>query len=394
MFNFFSLKATLRPREIQLVFLLLGGGGALGCVQVDKHTDHTSFRSQSTVNRQIEHLGSFTLSCQNKVRNDLQDFGGISSLSYYQGYYYMLTEGHPYIYKVLLDTQSPHLDLKILEKITLSGAPQSNLSKLEAMAACHDYFIVGSEGIPREDMHSSGSAQDIFLFMTSMDGQYIREIPIPNALLMAEGKGTLAYRGIQGLSCSPKGQTLLVSLQSPLKQDTTADLGPTSRHLLFNWDSNAEAFYFLKSIYAHLSGNLGLMGSELINETGTAIILEGSVPVSSSIYVVDTKYGDDISDCDSLRANNNNSCGARIPATKYLLTETIERFSGQDLDIHEVQYDAIGIGPKQNDGRHTIILATDDDHCGSISNSMATEGLGFSGTTFSIFAVDLSDGPS
>ena len=64
------------------------------------------------------------------------------------------------------------------------------------------------------------------------------------------------------------------------------------------------------------------------------------------------------------------------------MLEQIERFSGVDLKANEVQYDALARGPLLADGRRTLLLVNDDDHCGTISNATASSASGFAGTTF------------
>jgi len=360
-------------------------------VKADDRVNKEASFNDDVSNKSVDHLASFTMSCQTKREKGLWDFGGISAISHHDNFYYMMTEGNPYIYKTSLNEVFGNPSLVIEKKITISDGPmQQVMSKLEGMAACNNSFVIGSEGIPADDLETT-IPQDIRLFMTGMDGNYIQELSLPDAFILdGSKKGAVPYRGIQGLSCSPNGKTLLVSLQLPLQQDGGPNIGPT-RQILFAWDYKKQTFSPYKSVYIDVDKNIGIMGSEMINNEGYSLVLESEkIPgayVYNHLYGVDMNAGESVNGCISLRKGGD--CEKKYAAPKNLLLSNIERFSGQDLLAHEVQYDSISIGPKQKDGRHTIIVATDDDHCGSISNPMATEAPGFSGTTFSLFAVEL-----
>jgi len=327
------------------------------------------------------------MSCKHKREAELWDFGGVSAISHQSGTFYMTTEGNPYVYAVNMDLEAARPGLAIERKITLSDGPaQQELSKIEAMAACNGRFILGTEGIPADEL-AADEPQDIRLFMTDLEGAYVDDIELPEAFVReGDARGAVLYRGIQGLSCSPDGTTLLLSLQLPLQQDGGPAPGPT-RQLLMTWDEQGERFVVDRSVYVDITTDLGIMGSELVDNDGRAVLLESSSEpeISNDLHVVELSKGDDVSECTSLLPDQ--GCEGLAAAPKSTLIERFERYSGQDLSAHEVQYDALGIGPPLEDGRTTLLVATDDDHCGSISNPMATEAPGFSGTTFTIFAI-------
>lgn len=187
--------------------------------------------------------------------------------------------------------------------------------------------------------------------------------------------GTVYFRGIQGLSCSPDGRLLLVSLQRQLQQDGDTAF---SRQLLYRWQPSTRSFVHERDFVVPLSHKLGMMDIQLLGD-GEALILENEVKPQQrntlSRFRLDD--GDDVSGCRSLR-----DCPALRPARKTVLVEHIEGFAAVDLTANEVQYDALGLGPTLPDGRRTLLLVTDDDHCGTITSPTASIAPGFAGTTF------------
>ncbi|MFM9088061.1 MAG: esterase-like activity of phytase family protein [Cyanobium sp.] len=324
-----------------------------------------------------EAISSFTLTCLAKAGAGLNSFGGIGGVVHAGGNrWWMASEGLPLIFPVELDLRLPQLRAQIGTPLTIHGDPRGGeFRKVEAIALCHDRLLIGTEAMMAKELKSQRD-EDIRVVMLDLQGGYLGDLPLPeHHLRLRPGMGTFHYRGIQGLSCSPDGRQLLVSLQRQLQQDGEASF---SRQLLFRWQPNSRGFVHERDFLVPLDHQLGMMDTELLGD-GEALILENEVKPQQrntlSRFRIDD--GDDISTCRSLR-----DCPKARPAKKTVVLEHIERFSGVDLKANEVQFDALARGPVLADGRRTLLLVNDDDHCGTITNPTSSIAPGFAGTTF------------
>lgn len=334
-----------------------------------------------------EGLTSFTLSCLAKARSGLQRFGGIGGVAYGGGdRWWMASEGLPLIFPVTVDLRGSELSPQIGRPITIHGDPRGEeFKKVESLALCHDRFVIGTEAMMAQELRR-GQDQDLRVIVTDRNGRYQSDLPLPEHYQRRRpGIGSIYYRGIQGLSCSPDGTQLLVSLQRPLQQD--GDLA-VSRQLLYRWDPASRRFVTVREFLLPLSHQLGLMDSVLLGN-GEALMLENEVKPQQrntlSTFRIDD--GDDIRGCVSVR-----DCAAR-PAAKTVLFDHIERHARIDLAANELQYDAVGLGPTLADGRRTLLLVNDDDHCGTLTNPTSSIAPGYAGTTFTRVLLPPADQP-
>ncbi len=323
-----------------------------------------------------EKVSSFTFTCVAKARAGLQAFGGIGGVAYAgNNRWWMASEGLPLIFPVWLDLQESRLRPRIGKPIRIHGDPRGEeFKKVESLTLCRDQLAIGTEAMMAKEL-KSGKDQDLRVIFTDLQGGYKSELSLPDHYQrIRPGVGSVYYRGIQGLSCSPDGRQLLVSLQRPLQQDGNTGL---SRQLLYRWNSSQKRFQLVREFAVKLDLQLGLMDSVLLGN-GTALMLENEVKPQqrNALSSYQINDGNDIQACFSLV-----NCQIR-PAAKTMLIDHLERDSAVDLAANEVQYDALGIGPVLQDGRRTLLLVNDDDHCGTLSNPTSSISPGFAGTTF------------
>ena len=324
----------------------------------------------------LPEVRSVTVTCLAKARAGLQAFGGIGGAVHAGGNrWWFASEGLPLLFPVELDLTAPDLRPQIGAPIHIHGDPHGGeFRKVESLALCHDRFLIGTEAVMAKERRS-GSDEDLRLVLLDRRGRYLSDLPLPDHYRrLRPGSGSQYYRGIQGLSCSPDGSELLVSLQRQLQQDGDVAM---SRQLLFRWHPRHRRFQLAREFLVPLQLRLGLMDSLLLGD-GEALLLENEVSPQQrntlSRFRIDD--GDDSRGCLSLR-----DCPAR-PARTTLVLDRIERHAGVDLSHNEVQYDALALGPVLADGRRSLLLLNDDDHCGTLTNPTASIAPGFAGTTF------------
>jgi hypothetical protein len=324
-----------------------------------------------------EMIRSFTLTCLAKARAGLNAFGGIGGVTYERGRdrWWMASEGLPLIFPVTFDARAADPRPRIGAPLTLHGDPRGEtFKKVEALTLCHDRFFLGTEAVMASDL-PSGREQDVRVVVADRQARVLGDLPLPDHVQrLRPGTGSVSYRGIQGLSCSPDGHQLLVSLQRPLQQDGD---GAVSRQLLYRWQPTRQTFELEREFLLPLTHQLGLMDSVLLGN-GEGLLLQNEVKPRQrntlSRFRVDD--GDDIRSCVSVR-----DCPAR-PATTTVVLDHIERQAGVDLAANEVQYDAAALGPTLADDRRVVLLVNDDDHCGTLTSPNASIAPGFAGTTF------------
>ena len=322
-------------------------------------------------------ITSFTFTCLAKADAALHRFGGIGGVVRAGGNrWWMASEGLPLIFPVELDLRSAELRPRIGAPLTIHGDPRGGeFRKVESIALCHDRLMIGTEAMMAKEL-KRGQDEDLRVVFLDLQGRYLGDLQLPDHYMRRQpGMGSVYYRGIQGLSCSPDGRLLLVSLQRQLQQDGDAAF---SRQLLFRWQPSSRSFVHAREFLVPINHKLGMMDTLLLGN-GEALILENEVKPQQrntlSRFRIDD--GDDISACRSLL-----DCPTARPATKTVLVEHIERSAAVDLAANEVQYDSLGLGPTLPDGRRTVLLVNDDDHCGTITNPTSSIAPGFAGTTF------------
>lgn len=333
--------------------------------------------SKPDTNRQtvsnIEFIG------QAVVPNDLmiQDtqVGGISGLTYNRIFdvYYALSDDRGDInpsrfYTVDIDLSDGQLDDGDVSFINVDSLLDEN-GKTFAPGTIDPEGIAYSA---RNSLYisSEGDASNLvnpFVNQFSVAGEQIESLPVPDKFLptVDNSSGIRNNQAFESLTLSPDEKTLYTAVESALNQDgPVASLSEQSpaRILSYNVGSDEPAAEYLyltdvipdTPVPADGSANNGLVELIALDNNGTLLALERSfsagVGNSLRLYEVDLRDASDISSLESI-ANNSSI----QPAQKRLLLDFGE------LGIRLDNSEALSLGPKLEDGRQTLIVASDNN---------------------------------
>tara|TARA_B100002051_G_scaffold141107_1_gene133901 strand:- start:642 stop:1685 length:1044 start_codon:yes stop_codon:yes gene_type:complete len=314
-----------------------------------------------------------TINCDAKASKGLQDLGGVSGLSQGEGAdWWAVTEEQPNLFKLSIESSGKSLNVKMKEKIDIKSDPlNESLTKLGTIAFCENQLIVGTEPLPKKAL-SKDTHQDSRLLAISTNGDYLYDLSIPDHYKTTETTGLAYYRGFQGAACNKDGTELFIGAQLPLKQDQH----PQTRILHYKRSATNKTFQLKQEYLYPVSKKLGIMGLALINPSTIAVLEFG--PDSTDRNVIFTsRLPDRVTEQKSI---------SPIHLEKQVLVKQLEQTSGLDTDRYEVHFSSLD-GAQQSDGSIQLIAMTDDDHCGSVSNAMASDSPGFAGTTLSLIRI-------
>jgi hypothetical protein len=194
-------------------------------------------------------------------------------------------------------------------------------------------------------------------FLTAHRGSRPADELPPNNLA-----GRQPNRGMEGIAFSPDGSTLFGIMQSPLIQDGALDdknkrIGTNIRMVAMTDGTTREYVYTLDQA-AHGLNELLTVGKHsflVIEKDGK----EGTKAKARRLYLVDITGATDISGIESLPGTD--LPAGIVAAKKHLLLDMLDsRFGLAGPDMPE-KVEALAFGPDLPDGRHVLIVASDND---------------------------------
>ncbi|MGF1493311.1 MAG: esterase-like activity of phytase family protein [Microcoleaceae cyanobacterium] len=346
------------------------------------------------------------------------EVGGISGLAYDTGrnVFYALSDDRSNVndaryYTVdidLTDNDFEDGDVEFLDVTTLLNAdgeafPAGGVDPEGIALTSTGTLFISSEGEVRPDLGEEAGIQAPFVNEFSLNGQQIRELPVPEKFLSevedTNGSGVIdegdeVVAGIQrnqafeSLTITPDQRTLFTATENALFQDgprASLETGSSSRILRYDLTTGEPAEEFLYLVDAipvapvpeDSFADNGLVELLALDDSNTLLALERSFAVGVGnnlrLYEVDLAGATDISDVDSLLGAED--LDNLFPVEKNLLLD----FS--DLGIRLDNSEAVSFGPTLEDGRQSIIVASDNNF--NAGNQI---------TQFLAFAVDIESG--
>jgi hypothetical protein len=246
------------------------------------------------------------------------------------------------------------------------------------------------------------------------DGTFIRAFTTPSNLAPRQSDGNLNFvegrptitsgrqdnRGFEGLSITPDGSTLFAVLQDPLVNEGASSDGRRSRNVrivafdVATGQSTGQYVYQLESladINARIPGttsdfsatqqgrSIGLSAIVALNEREFLVLERDNrgfgadpttlLPVGSKrVYRIDLNGATDVSGV-SLAGTSTLPAGV-TPVSKTLYLDLQAVLEANGLVVPE-KIEGLTIGPQLDDGRHLLLVATDNDF--SVTQSGAGE---------------------
>lgn len=319
--------------------------------------------------------------------------GGLSGLFKHEGKYFALSDDRGkfnqpriYQYKVdskALDTNKSKTDSKLglnveLEKVIfLSSVDGTDLVGMtldpEGLVVLNDgSFIVVSEGdfkaVPRQ-------APQLLLF--AQDGRMQKEITLPDYLLPEltgePKKGIRNNLGPEGLTLTPSGKYLYLSIENVLVQDgeaTSFEREGFLRVLRYKVENNRDLVFESEKLYPMSKATRPTGATELLGtgvseikaiDDETLLFLERSAVQTGSLVISEIKlFSANFKTGDQIKGQNSIAGRNYLPLKKSLsldLATLVNAFSGsKTLDNME----ALEFGPEVN-GKKTLIILSDDN---------------------------------
>jgi len=209
----------------------------------------------------------------------------------------------------------------------------------------------------------------------SMNGKRLRRLSVPPAFLLAHPSadakkelqaksGRQPNRGMEGLAISPDGSKLYGIMQSPLLQDHALDdagkrKGTNIRILEITpaTGKTRQLLYTLSSPSHGVNEILAINDHQflVLERDGKA----GAAAKSRALYTIDIQNATDISAIESLPADG--VPDGTVAATKKLFLDfTDAKFGLAGASMPE-KIEGLTFGPDLPDGRHLLIVTTDND---------------------------------
>jgi len=226
----------------------------------------------------------------------------------------------------------------------------------EGLALLADGFLLSTEGIAR-----AGIAP--FIAELGFDGRVRRELPLPERVAPAPGRGVRNNLGFEALTVTAGGRWVLAGLENALVQDgpeATVETGSPARILRLDRRGElrrSELVYPVERLSAAPRGERGHGVNGLVDLLPIAddrlLALEREfvegVGGSVRLYEVSLAGATDVAGLGSLAG------AAFTPVRKGLLVDFA------DLGIAIENFEGISFGPALPDGRATLLVVSDDN---------------------------------
>jgi hypothetical protein len=348
----------------------------------------------------VEVLGIIT------IPNDAVAFetlvGGLSAIAYdssNDAYYFLSDDraaiGPSRIYQAAIDLSDGSLDdgdltwTGLIALLDETGAPfvQGALDP-EGMALVDGNFYISTEG---DDSAQPPIAAAILEF--SAAGEFVTSLPLPDKFIPTAGgaRGVRTNKGFESLTLTPDGRYLISGLENALAQDgPAATLKEESRARLLMIDLAArtvvtEQLFVVSAIpFAPnpVSGEAdnGLVDLVALDDQGTLLAMERSyaegVGNTVRLFVVSTQGATDVSSLDAL-AEGDEMVAIDAPVDKELLVDFGEL--GSEVGINPDNLEGLAMGPLLPDGRHLLLVVSDNNFNPSQTTQLWTLALTIEG---------------
>lgn len=176
---------------------------------------------------QLRFIGEVVLPDDTEV--DGTTFGGISSIDYADGYYWMISDdanaddvinGPIRLYRAVMNIEQDSFDVAIDNVIELTGAEGPFAAGEVDPEALR--FDPNSEKLIWTSEGFANSGVQPAVIEAELDGAFSRSFTVPAPYLVSDTSGTRHNTGFEGLSLSANGKGYWVALEGPLKQDGNA----------------------------------------------------------------------------------------------------------------------------------------------------------------------------
>lgn len=206
------------------------------------------------------------------------------------------------------------------------------------------------------------------------DGVLLREIPLPEAFLPAEGRGVRTNLAFEGMALTPAGDTLYVATEQALEQDgpiSTVEHGTTVRILEYDLQTQTPS---LRREYAYVTEPIFTSPVDTYADNGvSALLYVKHVWPDYDLLVVErafaTGVGNDVKIFGvKLAGSDDVKDAAALPfpyagraVSKVLLARLSALPGVSPIALKPDNLESITLGPKFPSGRWSVLLASDNN---------------------------------
>lgn len=208
----------------------------------------------------------------------------------------------------------------------------------------------------------------------ALDGSLLREIPLPEKFIPAEGRGVRRNLAFEGLALSPDGQSLFVANEQALAQDgplATVEQGTIVRIIQYDLSGQTPK---VVAEYPYLTGPIFAQPKDGYADNGVSAMLyvkhilprydllvverafAAGVGNDIKLFAVRLEGADDVKDLEALPQPFTGRA-----AEKWLLLRLSAIKGLSDLPIEPDNIEAITFGPRLPNGHYALVLASDNN---------------------------------